>query len=161
MGRVKFDMSGWKGLEKTLKNEKYFTRVGILGSNGSKEHANSTKTNAEIGEIHELGLVAGIPKRSFLKMPLETKLFSKISAEKENYYTALKNGKMKKWFEAVGLWAEEIIDEAFATSCFGSWAPNSPVTISRKTREGSAQKAMPLIDTGQLRNSITSTVIHK
>jgi phage gpG-like protein len=154
MGSVKLDLSGWKGLKKTLEGD-YITRVGILGSEASKPHAKTKKTNAEIGAIHELGLVAGIPQRSFLKMPLETKLFSKIEAEKENYYNALKSGKLKKWFQAVGMWAEEIIDQAFTSSGFGSWAKNSPVTIKRK---GSA---MPLIDTGQLRNSITSTVINK
>lgn len=155
MGRIKLDMSGWKNLKKTLEGD-YISRVGILGSNGSKEHEGTGKTNAEIGEIHELGLVAGIPQRSFLKMPLETRLFSKIEAEKEKYYIALKNGKLYKWFEAIGLWAEEIIDEAFNTRGFGSWAPNSPVTIARKKG-----KDTPLIDTGQLKNSITSTVIEK
>ena len=155
MGRVKLDMSGWKHLEKTLQG-KYFTRVGILGSEGSKEHAGTKKTNAEIGEIHELGLVAGIPKRSFLKMPLETKLFSKIESEKENYYNALKSGKMLNWFRAVGTWAEEIIMEAFETRGFGSWTPNAPATIARK-----GGRDTPLIDTRQLKDSITSKVYEK
>lgn len=154
MGSVKLDMSGWKHLKKTLEGN-YTTRVGILGSEGSKQHADTKKTNAEIGAIHELGLVAGIPQRSFLKMPLESKLFSKIEAEKEQYYTALKNGKLVKWFQALGMWSEEIIDEAFTTSGFGSWAPNAPITIARK---GSA---MPLIDTGQLRNSISHIIVEK
>lgn len=155
MGRIKLDMSGWKGLEKTLKDKKYFTRVGILGDKASQEHNKTTKTNAEIGAIHELGLVAGIPQRSFLKMPLETKLFDVISSHKDEYYLALKNGKMKNWFKAVGLWCEEIIDDAFKSGGFGSWEKNSEATIKRK---GSSK---PLIDTGQLRASISSTVIEK
>ena len=156
MGRVKFDMSGWKGLEKTLKNDKYFTRVGILGSEASKQHAKSKKTNAEIGAIHELGLVAGIPQRSFLKMPLETKLYDKISAEKDKFYEALKNGKIKKWFEAVGFWCEEIIHNAFESSGFGFWEANAESTLKRK-----APETKPLIDTRQLRDSITSAVVEK
>lgn len=154
MGSVKLDMSGWKGLEKTLKG-KYITRVGILGEKAQRQNGDSKKNNAEIGEIHELGLCAGIPKRSFLKMPLEEKLFDKISSEKENYYNALKSGKMVKWFQAVGIWCEEIIDQAFETGGFGSWAANSPVTIKRK---GSSK---PLIDFGELRRSITSEVLEK
>lgn len=147
-------MSGWKGLEKTLKGN-YTTRVGILGEKAQRQNGDTHKTNAEIGAIHELGLVAGIPQRSFLKMPLETKLFDKISSEKEDYYLALKNDKLRKWFEAVGIWCEEIIDNAFLSGGFGSWAPNSPITITIK---GSSK---PLIDTGQLRASITSKVIER
>lgn len=156
MGRVKFDMSGWKGLEKTLKDNKYFTRVGILGSEASKQHENTKKTNAEIGAIHELGLVAGIPQRSFLKMPLETKLYDKIKSEKENYYLALQNNTMKKWFEAVGFWCEEIIHNAFESSGFGSWKPNAISTLKAKFPE-----TKPLINTRRLRDSISSVVIEK
>lgn len=156
MGRVKFDMSGWEGLEKTLKNDKYFTRVGILGSEASKQHENTKKTNAEIGAIHELGLVAGIPQRSFLKMPLETKLYDKIKAEKDNFYLALKNGKMYKWFEAVGFWCVDIIKEAFESSGFGSWQPNAISTLKRKFPE-----TKPLINTRQLKRSISSMVVEK
>ena len=45
-----------------------------------------------------------------------------------------------------------LINEAFETSGWGNWAPNSPLTIAQK---GSA---MPLIDTGKLRQSITYEV---
>ena len=154
MAVVKLDMSGFEQIEKTLKG-KYATRVGILGSKASEEHNNTTKTNAEIGAIHELGLVAGIPQRSFLKMPLEAKLFNVIESHKDDYYNALKNNKMKEWFKAVGLWSEKIIDEAVTSSGFGTWEKNSPETIQRK------HSSKPLIDTGQLRSSITSTVINK
>ena len=50
---------------------------------------------------------------------------------------------------AVATSALEIIDEAFETSGFGEWQPNSPLTIREK---GSA---MPLIDEGRLRNAVT------
>ena len=149
-------MSGWKGLEKTLKNDKYFTRVGILGSEASKQHDGTKKTNAEIGAIHELGLVAGIPQRSFLKMPLELKLFEKIKSEKDNFYAALKSGKIVNWFAAVGWWCEEIIHNAFESSGFGSWEANAESTLKRK-----APETKPLIHTRQLKNSISSVVIEK
>ncbi|MEE0061553.1 MAG: hypothetical protein UE295_12055 [Acutalibacteraceae bacterium] len=155
MGRVKFDMFGWDKLKKTLEG-KYTTQVGILGSQASKEHNKTTKTNAEIGAIHELGLVAGIPQRSFLKMPLEKKLFNKISERKDDYFTALERNNLKKWFFAVGEWCEEIIDDAFETEGFGTWEKNSPITVSRK---GLGKKV--LFDTGQLRNSISSRVVEK
>ena len=45
-----------------------------------------------------------------------------------------------------------LVNEAFETSGWGEWLPNSPLTIAQK---GSA---MPLIDTGKLRQSITYEV---
>lgn len=152
MGSVKLDMSGWNGLEKTLKG-KFSTRVGILGSKAVKRHEDTKLTNAEIGAIHELGLVAGIPQRSFLKEPLEAMLKDKIASNKEMYFQCLENGDMKKWFQAVGFWAEEIVDDAFTSGGFGKWAPNAPSTIKRKGSD------KPLINIGELRRSITSQVL--
>ena len=54
--------------------------------------------------------------------------------------------------QAVGVSALEQIQEAFDTEGFGEWTPNSPATIRAKGSE------MPLIDTGNLRNSITYKV---
>lgn len=154
MTNVKFDDSGFKLVKGALK-QKYYTKVGILGDKASQNHNRTPMTNAEVGAIHELGLIANIPQRSFLKMPLEEKLTSWIKENKDNYYKMLSKGNVKKWFVALGFGAEKIISDAFSTSGFGKWKQNSPYTIKLK---GSS---MPLIDTGQLRNSITSKLEEK
>jgi hypothetical protein len=153
MTQVKLDMSGFKTIEKAL-SDNYKVRVGILGSSASSNHKNSNLTNAEIGAKHEFGSVSeNIPRRSFLKYPLDLKMGEWISKNKSLYYRLLTEGSTRKFYVAMGFAAENIIDEAFNSSGFGTWAANSPRTIALK---GSA---MPLIDTGQLKNSITSKVM--
>lgn len=162
MTRVNFDMSGFSVIKKALEDE-YKARVGILGSKASEIHnAKDAKgqsvdvglTNADIGAIHEFGS-GKIPRRSFLQFPLETYMGKWVRANKDRYYEQLKKGNLKKFYVAMGLEAEKIVNEAFTTSGYGSWAPNAPLTIAKK---GSS---MPLIDTGQLRASISSKVLNE
>lgn len=162
MTRVSFNMDGLNSIKKALEDN-LKTRVGILGSKASELHnskdssgkpVNVKLTNADIGAIHEFGS-GRIPQRSFLQYPLETYLGKWIRANKDRYYEQLKKGDLRKFYVAMGLEAEKIVDEAFSTSGYGTWAPNAPMTISKK---GSS---MPLIDTGQLRRSISSKVLNE
>jgi len=59
---------------------------------------------------------------------------------------------MTKIFKQVGIKAEAIIQEAFASGGFGTWADLEEQTIRRK---GSSSK---LIDKGELRKSVSSEV---
>ena len=52
----------------------------------------------------------------------------------------------------LGVAGVRLVNEAFETSGWGNWAENSPLTIAQK---GSA---LPLINTGKLRQSITYEV---
>lgn len=160
MAKVEFDMSGFNVIKKALEDN-FKTRVGILGSKASQIHDAKDATgkpidvgltNADIGAIHEFGS-GNIPRRSFLKMPLENHIGKWIRANKDRYYEMMTKGNVKKFYEAMGFEAEKIINEAFVTSGYGTWAPNAPRTIEKK---GSS---MPLIDTGQLRASISSKVL--
>lgn len=106
-----------------------------------------------------------IPARSWLQMPLERSqdLRAKIKektqltkSERELAELAITEygdyGILGELAQAVGVSALEQIQEAFDTEGFGEWTPNSPATIRAKGSE------MPLIDTGNLRNSITYKV---
>lgn len=155
MTQVKINTKGFDIIRRALE-DKYKTRVGILGSKASQQHKGGKEnlTNAFLGSIHEFGSFSrNIPPRSFLRMPLEEKIGEWIKKNKDRYYTLLTEGNLRKFYVAMGFEAEKIIDEAFASSGFGKWAPDSPATIKNK---GSA---MPLLDTGQLRNSVTSRVM--
>lgn len=155
--RVTADLSQLEALVKELGGQ-WVARVGILGNNAAKqEHDGTPLTNSELGVIHEFGSVANnIPPRSFLRMPVEMKE-KEIVQSMASYRTknALENGNIKRVFQDLGLYAEAVVKQAFSSGGFGQWAPNKPQTIARKGSD------KPLIDTSQLRRSITSDVIKK
>jgi len=146
-------------LEKLVENlgKKYYVDVGILGENNETVEGNLTL--AGIGAVHEFGTdKAGrgnktvIPERSFIRMPLETgqeEIEKAVSAKLE---TLLENGDIKGIFKLIGIGAEARIQEAFETRGFGKWAPNAESTVERKKSDS------PLIDTGAMRQAITSRV---
>lgn len=153
MTKIDFDNSGFKTVKGALEDS-FKTRVGILGSKASAEHGEGM-TNVEIGSIHEFGSISrNIPARSFLRIPLEEHIWEWVKKNKDKYEKLIETSSVEKWYVALGFEAERIVDEAFTTSGYGKWKPLKPITIRRK---GSA---MPLIDTGQLRASITSQVIN-
>lgn len=103
-----------------------------------------------------------IPARSWLQKPIERsadlrkKIRKKAKLSKadrelleEFISTYGEMGILEELAYAVATSALEIIDEAFESSGFGEWQPNSPLTIREK---GSA---MPLIDEGRLRSAVT------
>ena len=148
----------FSGLEELVKNlgEKFYTDVGILGSETDSE---SGLTIAGIGAVHEFGTDrAGrgnktvIPKRSFIKMPLEKKAGSIQSEVESNFQNRMDNADIKGVFQDIGIACEGAIQDAFDSGGFGEWPANAEPTVDRK---GSAS---PLIDQGVLRKSITSKV---
>jgi len=151
----KLDISGFNEIE-TLFKKGFLSKVGILGDKDARPDG-SPEGNAEIGLKQEFGSISeNIPPRSFLRMPVIDKKsdFAKyMSSSKVKKLVAEK--KIKQIFVDLGLIAEKIIQEAFETRGFGKWKPNAPMTIRLKGSDS------PLIDTGQLRRSITSTVIQK
>ena len=148
---IKADFNGLNALVKALGDGRV-VKVGILGRKVSRKDSGEL-TNAELGAIHEFGsFTKRIPARSFLRMPIhqESKRIaieagkgSKSMVEKGNMVGVLKN---------IGIACEAAIQRAFASMGFGQWKPDKPATIRRK---GSAS---PLIDTAQLRRSISSAV---
>lgn len=156
---VKLEFTKLVNLIKLLKDGIPSVRVGIMGETANRN--SGELNNAEIGFTNEFGKLTGYPKipaRSFLRMPLRSvhfteKLHSKKSLTGKEFEKALKSGKGDEFAKKVGLVAEETIQEAFSTNGFGQWKPNAPMTVEKK---GSSS---PLIDTGQLRRSITSKVM--
>jgi phage gpG-like protein len=164
---VTIDSSLMTLIEDKLK-ERWKAQVGILGSDverqnlirvkyGEKSKAwtgeKSPLTNAKIGTIHEFGIFKlHIPARSFLRMPLNLHLFDAIKQGSGKLGEAVKEGDMGKFYALIGIYAEKVVQEAFAAHGPG-WAPLKPQTIARK---GSSAQ---LIDSGQLRKSITSRAV--
>lgn len=121
--------------------------------------------NPTLGLIHEFGTkeVVGedgrvahhaIPARSFLRMPLMTRLQTRIDEIGRGAWRALiLNRSVMAALGALGTVARNLIDLAFETHGWGQWAPNTPFTIRKK---GSAS---PLIDKAQLRKSVSYQVV--
>lgn len=113
----------------------------------------STLTNVEIGKLHEYGSkTRNIPARSFLWMPLSMHLMDAVNAKSGVINKYLNMAQVHKCYELLGIVGENVVQEAFKTGGFGTWPKLSPVTIARKGSD------KILIDTAQLRKSITSRV---
>lgn len=154
-GKLNFNMDNILRLQSELK-KKYVAKVGIIGSADhearkiSKPRRETEITNASIGALHEFGDPArNIPIRSWLRMPIYLHLEDKKDYLQLAMYKSFKDYDIKKFFVKIGIAGEAVVQEGFDTSGWGAWPPP-------KYRDGS-----PLIDTGQLRKSVTSAVAMK
>lgn len=133
---------------KSLKNVPV-ARVGILGDKNSRRDDNS---NASIGIKHEFGQ-DGMPIRSFLRIPLIDNMQKYLEGtkafEKSTLNEVLASKTLLPWVKKLGILAEAIIADAFATGGFGKWKPSN--MRFKKNHQ-------TLVETQQLRNSITSEV---
>jgi phage gpG-like protein len=131
--------------------------VGIPKAKNGQHQGEEVITLAELGAMHEYGAPkAGIPQRSFLRAPLSAntnKLLKTI--EKDLKFSKTKPNVALGRLGAAG---QSVVLEAFNTQNNGTWNKLKPATI-RARRKGTGEgQDKPLIDTGQLRRSITFEV---
>lgn len=140
-----------KDLIKAFKNPPT-ARVGILGNKNARS-SSGKKTNSEIGALHEFG-TSEIPQRSFLRIPIIEnleKFLEKNGAFDRNLLAkVIEQKSLELYVHQIAVTAEEVVQEAFASGGFGKW-PAHKSGYQNNT-------GMLLIDTTQLRNSITSEV---
>ena len=146
------DFSQLENLISKLK-EKHYTDVGVF------ETAKTTdgKQVAEYGAYNEFGSYTRPdhpPKRSFIRMPIETKQDEIRKDVEKHAQEHIEKGDVKAVFEDIGIACESQIQSAFDTRGFGSWKPNADSTIRKKSKGGKT-KDTPLIDDGMLRKAIT------
>ena len=133
----------WKASQQVLKEK---VAAGKFGAG-----------NATIGAAHEFGSMAqGLPKRSFLREPLQEHLQKKLNAagafSQGEQAEILKTKSLVPWAKKVAIMAEEVVKGAFDSNGYGKWAPLKPETLKRKTTTDT------LVETTQLRDSIVSDV---
>lgn len=147
----KANFSGLQELNKAMK-QKMRTKVGILSGSGSRTDENGV-SNATLGLVHEMGSATkNIPARSFLRMPIQFKadaIQNDVLKRKPAIERAMADGDAMPLYDTLGLSAVAYVQMAFESGGFGQWKPLSSKTVAQK---GSSS---PLIDTGQLRESIT------
>ena len=174
VSRVTLDVSKLEAIEIQLR-KKFVTRVGILGAKAhgrkatidkiskSGKHLGHMKgqegsdlSNADIGLIHEKGSKSGkIERRSFIEMPLQLKMPRILEKVGQAVIDGLTKENIRSAYKRLGVIGENIIQGAFASRGYGRWKANAPITKAMKKSD------MPLIDTAQLRKSITSQVVAK
>lgn len=136
-------------LLKAIKGNKSMARVGILASGAAR--GGNGPNNATIGAYQEFG-TSTIPSRSFLLMPLVLFMKKKLAGAKgfdeATYKKVLETKSTVPWMEKIGKIAVELITEAFDTAGFGMWQPDR------------SPKHPPLVESGRLRDSISSEVVN-
>lgn len=131
--------------------DRWVVVVGVLADEGARPHEDSDLTVLDIATIHEFGApAAGIPQRSFVRATvdehradiarIQRALAARVIAGKLDVRGAL---------EQLGAKVVGLIQTRIAA---GIAPPNAPATVERK---GSAT---PLVDSGQLRGSVTYAV---
>jgi phage gpG-like protein len=151
------NVTGLDQLCKALKKKPPVTRVGIIGDKNERsaeEGEKAAPTNSEIGAAHEYGSPKhNLPQRSFLRVPLidhlQERMEKKGAVGEAEMKEVLKSGTIVPWMKKIGILAEEIIQDAFQTGGFGKWKQSD---MTRK------KVKMTLVETQQLRDSITSEV---
>lgn len=139
-------------IRSTARNFTSKVEVGYL--NGAMHKPSITSKAArpialsELAAIHELGL--GVPKRPFIEPSLKANR-KKYLAYAGRQITPIirRRQSLNNTWQTIGTMAVADIQKYMLTATF---TPLSPVTIARK---GSSK---PLIDTGQMRQSITYRV---
>lgn len=147
-----FDTKKLDALIKGLKGELPMVKVGILGAKNARTSEKGGPSNASIGAKHEFGL-DGMPVRSFLRQPLIDFMQKYLEESKAFDVEALKKilqeGTIVPWLKKIGIVAERVIADGFDSGGFGKWLPsNMEFKKNHQT----------LVETGQLRNAITSEV---
>ncbi len=143
-----------RGLNKLLTafqgKPKRVITVGIHAADGKEPHKNGHgETLADIAAIHEFG-APGIPQRSFLRAWFDENQQKTKEATKRMAQSVLQGKRTRN--QAIELLAQTFVAQIQRRIAQGIQPPNSPVTIALK---GSST---PLIDTGQLRTSITYAI---
>lgn len=114
-------------------------------------------TNPEIAAKNEYGV--GVPRRSMLRMPFHLhgdRVLKDAQADARSSLADVGRAPKraaKRILDRVGTAGENLVQEAFDSRGFGSWAPNAPATVEMKGSDS------PLIDSAQLRRAVDSRAV--
>lgn len=152
---IQLKTTGLDQLMKAFKGKLPVVRIGILGSKNVRSGKKfDASTNASIGALHEYGS-SKMPIRSFLRVPLTDNLNKSLEAsdafDKDALSEVVKTGDIRPWLKKVSVLAEGIVAGAFETGGYGKWPKwKSPYYHNDSN--------MILVDSGQLRDSISSDI---
>lgn len=147
---VTLNVANLDKLLKALGQKQPVARVGILGTKNSR--TGKVNSNATVGAAHEFG-TSTLPQRSFLRVPITDNLQHECESagafDKDTLKAVIAQGTVIPWLKKIALIAEGIVIGAFDTGGYGKWKPSNMTHKKNK---------QTLVETQQLRNSITSEV---
>lgn len=154
--KVYVNDKGWNRIKRDIRRlDEAHTKVGFVenaavkpGKKGSGEkQLTSMNEVAEIAVINNYG-TRNIPQREFMGSSFDEKKPELLQIQSKAYNSVI-DGKIsvKKGLKILGVWGSRTIKKKITAL---KSPPNAPYTIKRK---GSSN---PLIDTGQMRASVTS-----
>lgn len=153
MSKSAWKDTGWKQLRDDMTEDTEGVKVGFLGAEASRRHIESDSKEpysiAEIAAVHEYGAPkASIPARPFMHAILGDKAEEKIQLRARGVLA----GKYSKnrAHEYLGTWAASELKRKINSNIEPELAPT---TIKKK------KSSRSLVDTGQMRNSVTYKVI--
>lgn len=155
----------WRALyARVLATQNTKVKVGVLASKGgSAKHADSDMTLVEIAATHEFGSSDGhVPERSFIRSTLNVRIADELAEKVTAACKLVVTGKLDadKALALLGTYAASEIKNTITMNeadAYGEY-PYPPLADSTIAAKGSS---VPLIDTGQLKNSITYEVVHE
>lgn len=151
---VNVDDTAWRALLARAHGLDAYVKVGVLSDKGGEETEDGISL-IELAALHEFGTEDGhIPERSFIRSTFETRAADELYQMQVKLSRAVVLGKLTPRIALgmLGAWAAGAIKQTI-TSGEGVPPPLAPSTIKAK---GSSR---PLVDTGQLKNSITWLVV--
>ncbi len=162
MNTVKTNFTGLKTLMRQVEElPTVKVQVGLFADNaGRVADRGRIQDNPSLGYVHEFGMMIFhpklnkttiIPERSFIRMPLMTKLGTLVQST--NWLAIMAKQGVKRVLAHLGTLGEDVIQEAFATRGYGLWPNLSQTTINRK---GSSAI---LIESAQMRKAVASRVV--
>lgn len=138
--------------------------VGIAEDTTERENDEGkvSITNADLLFIHTNGSpVNNIPARPWIEPAIEDE-YERISKQLKKAAKYILEGNENEAIKKLGTAGMEAqnVSRAWPNNPKNHWPPNSPAVRAEKIRKGST-KPVPLVDTGELRKSITYFIEHK
>lgn len=168
-GSVSMDIRKMQDLIEGLKT-KARVEVGVFQSDSPRKAGELS--NADLASYHEYGSpVHGLPPRSMLRQPIADHAKDIMEPFRNHAEAFLVKGTLAQLYKKIGVAAEKVVQQAFATGGFGKWPQLTYRTLlgkvkgSLKKRKGKLAQIYAgeigqgiLIRTGQLRRAFSSRV---
>jgi hypothetical protein len=152
---VRVSITGGERMKEALQkivDTKLAVKAGVLKGATTTDG----KSIAEYAMYNEVG-TAHIPPRPFLRNTVNDKQDNWKSFLESN--VDYNNIQRDKCVSVMGVLGEVMVADIKQTIQKGDFAPDAPATVANKQRRGKREPNHPLIDTGQMLESIISEVI--
>lgn len=166
--------NGWAAITRLLQDlaaGETYVRAGVVGEKGDAQHQGEPITIARLAAVHEFGAsiqvgdrTITIPERSFIRAPWAAKRDEYLALLKKAAFAVLKRkispADFPRYLAALGM---KMVADMQGAIRAGIVPPLAASTLARRKQGPGAAAAgagtVPLIDTGQLINSLSHQVV--